>query len=116
MIFEPHRMPASVSLIRDFLLAFPVVNILIVSFSLAVGVPISPAHILLSLLPCLIISIFWNNRPERRAVVIAVILLAILFAASIFLSIMLIDIYGDSRSYHGPAVIALSDGWNPYYD
>jgi hypothetical protein len=109
-------MPPPLSLARDFLITFPAVNIFIVSLSYAVGIPITSAHILLSLLPCLVMAIYWNYRPTPRTIVIAVFLLAVLFFTAIFLSIMLIDIYGDSRSYHGPAVIALSDGWNPYYD
>jgi len=109
-------MPASVSMIRDFLIAFPAVNILIVSLSLAVDISISPAHIFLSLLLCLVIAVLWNSRYHRRTIFITFVLLVVLIFIAIFLSTMMIDIYGDSRSYHGPAVIALVDGWNPLYD
>jgi len=113
---EPYRLPPALSLTRDFLITFPAANIFLVSLSHAVGIPITSAHILLSLIPCIAVAFFWNNRQTTRTIIIALILLTVLFVTAICLSMMLIDIYGDSRSYHGPAVIALSDGWNPYYD
>jgi len=113
---EPYRLPPPLSLTRDFLITFPAANILLFSLSHAVGIPITSAHILLSLIPCMVVAYFWNSRHTTRTIVIALILLILLFVTAICLSMMLIDIYGDSRSYHGPAVIALSDGWNPYYD
>jgi hypothetical protein len=103
-------------MVRDFLIAFPLVNTILVSVSLAVGISITPAHILFSFLPCLAISFFWNNWPNSGTFFFVIILLAILFITAISSSIILIDVYGDSRSYHGPAVIALADGWNPYYN
>ena len=113
---EHRRLPPPLSLIRDFLIVFPAMNIAIVSLFLAVGISISPAHILLSLFPGLAIAVLWNRGHSLRTIFIASILLVFLFVVAILLSVLLVDSYGDSRSYHGPAIIALSDGWNPFYD
>ena len=113
---ELRPIPSPFALLRDFLITFPAVNVILVSLTLAIGIPITSIHVLLSLFPCLVIAYYWNNHHNFRTLITASILLVVLFTSAILLSIWMIDIYGDSRSYHGPAVISLSDGWNPYHD
>ncbi len=113
---DPHRLPPAVSLVRDFLIIFPTANIVVVWISFLFGVPITAAHLLVSFFFCAAAAFLWQGQKSVRTSLVAFLLLFLLFISAIFLSISLIDIYGDYRSYHGPAVIALSDGWNPLYE
>jgi len=105
-----------IQLLRDALLLFPVTNLSIVCVSFLVGSSISPFHPTLSIPLCLFLAHRWQSKKAHRTFLVASFLFVLLFAAAVLVSVLMVDAGHDSRSYHGPAVIALSDGWNPLHE
>jgi hypothetical protein len=105
--------PVSVQLLRDLLLLFPVVNLAIVLMSLVLGGSISSLHTVLSIAVTGTLTSRWQNEKNLRSVLVGGLLFALSCSVAVRLAIFMVDMQYDSRSYHGPAVIALADGWNP---
>jgi hypothetical protein len=103
-------------MLTDILVLFPITNLVIIQLSFLLGVQLSAFHTILSLPVCFCLAYWWQPRRNLRDSVTAAFLFFALAALAVVLSVAFVDAYYDSRSYHGPAVIALSDGWNPLHD
>jgi hypothetical protein len=105
--------PGSVQLLRDLLLLLPVVNLAIVLSSLVLGGSVSALHTVLSIGIAGVLASRWQNEKSIRSILVGGFLFALSCSMAVRAAIFMVDMEYDSRSYHGPAVIALADGWNP---
>ncbi|MBK8288978.1 MAG: hypothetical protein IPK95_10395 [Cellvibrionales bacterium] len=101
-------------LLRDALLFWPLLNLLVSVAVLSVGGAIAAWQLPVSFVAALAAAaarpgFSWANTLQ------AGLLMAALVVVAAHLSIWMIDQSWDSRAYHGPAVIALREGWNPAY-
>jgi hypothetical protein len=77
-----------------------------------VGVPIHPALIAVALGAC-VATLCALHRSDIQRVLAATVVFCIFVALAVALSMQVVDRFFDSQSYHLPATIALSQGWNP---
>jgi hypothetical protein len=101
-------------LLRDALLFWPLLNLLVSVAALSVGGAIAAWQLPVTVVAALAAAaarpgFSWANT------LLAGLLMAALVVVAAHLSIWMIDQSWDSRAYHGPAVIALREGWNPAY-
>lgn len=110
-------MPARVLLADCYaaaLLFWPLLNLLVSVAALSVGGAIAAWQLPVTVVAALAAAatepgFSWANT------LLAGLLMAALVVVAAHLSIWMIDQSWDSRAYHGPAVIALHEGWNPAY-
>lgn len=96
------------------LLQIPFFSLLIASLLFAAGLRIYP--FLLPLAVALsILSIYFLTKKSISEFISSTILLLILFFASLYVSSIFYDYSWDGRCYHGEAIVALKNGWNPFY-
>lgn len=101
------------------LVSFTSLVLLISSFSLIVGVPISGYHVALAGVLTGAIS-WWSAgqySPARRWHVFLIVMLS--FASAFVLLLMvgglIMDTTWDGQTYQAEGIISLAEGWNPYY-
>lgn len=100
----------------DLMVLFPTVFLLIIGASQLSGLGIARWHLPAAMVLTMA-AIFTLNRdnPKRATVRVCLIFLAIV-TLSVLLAVLFIDDWYDSRTYHGPAALALAGGWSPYLD
>lgn len=60
--------------------------------------------------------LFFYNREKKKEFFIPLVISIIIILASIFISSKIYDNSVDGWGYHNPAIIKLSEGWNPLYE
>lgn len=85
------------------------------SLSLLINIPLSSYHLLIYWLIFSIFILWLNQSKNVFSVGILLIIAAIAGWLATELTTYFIDVFWDSRTYHGPATLYLADGWNPFY-
>ena len=95
------------------LFLFPVICLLLGTFGFLVGIPITKWHAPIGFILSIICAIYLCKSWHARVVVTGLIgvILGTLFVVSSFT----FEWMGDGFSYHKPAMIAMCEGWNPYW-
>jgi hypothetical protein len=103
-------------LLKDFLFLFLFIYLSITQVGFLLGLSISPLHLPISILAAFAVAYLCQaEKKDLRTAVITGAILFIIFLISISASILLIDIWWDSRGYHAQAMVGLAEGWNPVY-
>ena len=102
-----------ITLLQDVMIVFPTVVIGLIFLSFILGIAVTSWQAPVGVILSLTISFSWNrNRSPAKVLGVAVAFIA-LCAAAMYIESFFVDEFHDSRQYHGTAVIAFKDGWNP---
>lgn len=90
---------------------------LISSFGFILNISISSlTYIISEIILIILYAIFFYNKEKKKEFFIPLIVSVIVIIGSIFISSKIYDNSVDGWGYHNPAIIKLSEGWNPLYE
>ncbi|MDR0364770.1 MAG: hypothetical protein LBH92_07125 [Bacteroidales bacterium] len=96
------------------LLQIPFFSLLTASALFAIGLKIYPFVLTFAIILSLL-SLYLMTRKSTSEFISSTALFLMLFFASLYLSSMFYDYSWDGRCYHGEAIVAMKNGWNPMY-
>lgn len=90
---------------------------LISSFGFIFNISINSfTYILSEAILFILYILFFYNREKKKEFFLSLVISIIVILASIFVSSKIYDNSVDGWGYHNPAIIKLSEGWNPLYE
>ena len=95
------------------LFLFPVICLLLGTFGFLVGIPIMKWHAPIGFIVSVVCATYLCKFWHARAVIAG--LISVILGTLLVVSSLTVELIEDGFNYHKPAMIALCEGWNPYW-
>lgn len=112
---ECHDKPRHIVLL-DLMIVFPTLFLFISGGSQLLSPGVKFWHLPIAVMLAMAATFYMHRDIACRALIYAASIFLSVLALSIYFASLYVDDWYDSRAYHALAALALADGWSPYLD